>query len=266
MLHEGSIAKIWRQLRISQFVDWPGPLIVMYHGLGGSDGLPPNDFAAQCTRLMELYDVVPLRSAVEALGTPDAKRMASITFDDGYHDFSEIGVPILERLGLHATLFVPAGKVGGYNDWDEGQRPRRFILDQEGLASLDPTVVEVGAHGWTHCRLSGLEPDELERETLRARQKLEETVGTPINLFAYPYGQLDDFDALAAKSVEAAGFHAACSTHFGRGSYLAERFRLRRVGIESHDCLETFEAKIRGDFDWQAPKEKIGAWVRARRA
>ena len=259
------MAKMWRRLGIPRILGWPGPLVVMYHGLEGSDGVPIDDFAAQCVRLSERYEVVPLRAAVEALGQPRARQMASITFDDGYHDFSELAVPVLKRLGLHATLFVPAGKVGGHNDWDEGQRPRRFILDEAGLESLDPTVVEIGAHGWTHCRVAGLSPEDLKRETVQARQRLEEIVGTPVSLFAYPYGQLDDFDLAAERAVQEAGFEAACSTHFGRGSDPTERFRLRRVGIEPDDSLETFEAKIRGDYDWQATKEKIGAWIRARR-
>ena len=85
--------------------------------------MPIDDFAAQCVRLSELYDVVPLRTAVEALGQPQARQMASITFDDGYHDFSELAVPVLKRLGLHATLFVPAGKVGATMTGMRGSDP-----------------------------------------------------------------------------------------------------------------------------------------------
>ena len=114
--------------------------------------------------------------------------------------------------------------------------------------------------------MAGLSSEDLKRETVQARQRLEEIVGTPVRLFAYPYGQIDDFDLAAERSVQEAGFDAACSTHFGRGSHLRERFRLRRVGIEPNGSLETFEAKVRGDYDWQAPKEKIGAWIRSRRA
>ena len=99
------------------------------------------------------------------------------------------------------------------------------------MRALDPARVELGAHGLTHCRLAALAPQALRAETFEARARLEQATGRAIRLFAYPYGQLDDFDAAAQAAVEDAGFLAACSTHFGRGSRPDERFRLRRVGI-----------------------------------
>jgi len=63
--------------------------------------------------------------------------------------------------------------------------------------------------------------------------------------------------------VAEAGFVAACSTRFGRGSQPAERFRLRRLGIEAGDSLEVVERKFDGAYDWVAWKEALGA--RARR-
>ncbi|MDG2049272.1 MAG: polysaccharide deacetylase family protein [Myxococcota bacterium] len=264
MFEPTMIAKLWRWLGLGRIDQSSGPLVVMYHGLGGEDGLIPSEFDAQCSHLSAHYEIVPLRDAVAVLGRPEARQLASITFDDGYCDFAEFAIPILKSHGLHATLFVPAGKLGTHNEWDEGERARRPILDEVSLRALDRDHVEIGAHGWTHCRMAGLNHRELQKETVHARRKLEELVGVKVDLFAYPYGQLDDFDASAEIAVREAGFTAACSTHYGRGSGLRERYRLRRIGVEPGDSLEVFEAKIRGDYDWQTPKERLGAWLRRR--
>lgn len=240
----------------------PGPLLAMYHGLGGPDGLDPHRFEEQLGALRERRRVVPLADAVAALGSPAAAELAALTFDDGYRDFAELAVPRLARLGLHATLFVPAGHVGGSNTWDAGVAAERRILDATELRALDPSVVEIGAHGLDHRRLAGLSQAALRAETHDARRRLEDLCGRRVRFFAYPYGQLDDFDEAAEEAVAAAGFEAACSTHFGRGSLPSERFRLRRVGFEPRDTLESSILKLDGAYDWSAGKERLGAHLR----
>lgn len=240
----------------------PGPLVLMLHGLGGGDGVDPALFEATLDLLRARRRIVPLGDAVAALGAPEARGLAAVTFDDGYVDFAEHALPALARRGLHATLFVPAGHVGGTNVWDAGRAAERRLLDAAALRALDPAHVEIGAHGMTHRRLAGLTPDALHDETAGARRTLEGACGRRVRLFAYPYGQLDDFDAAAEAAVAAAGYDAACSTHFGRGSRPAERFRLRRVGIEPGDTLTTVIRKLDGAYDWTAAKERVGARLR----
>ena len=239
-----------------------GPLIVMLHGLAGLDGVAPALFEALLDRLAERRRIVPLSDAVACLGQPEASEIAALTFDDGYPDFAEWAVPILARRGLHATLFVPAGLLGQTNVWDRGYAAERRIMAAAELRALEPAHVELGAHGLTHCRLAALAPQALRAETLEARVRLEQATGRPIRFFAYPYGQLDDFDAAAQAAVEDAGYLAACSTHFGRGSRPDERFRLRRVGIVAQDTPRNIERKLDGAYDWSARKETLGAWLR----
>jgi peptidoglycan/xylan/chitin deacetylase (PgdA/CDA1 family) len=244
-----------------------GPLVVVYHGLGGPDGVCPEDFASHLDLLAARRRIVPLAEAVGALGTATAHHLSVVTFDDGYRDFVQNALPALRSRALHATLFVPAAHVGGTNAWDEGRASRREILGAAELRELDPAVVEIGAHGTTHRRLAGLDPTALRAETADARRRLEAIIGRPVRLFAYPYGQLDDFDSAAERAVRDAGFLAACSTHFGRGSRSGERFRLRRVTIEPRDTLDCVALKLDGAHDWVRWKERAGvAWRRARRA
>src|SRR5262249_16618748 len=145
-------------------------------------------------------------------------------------------VPVLRAKRLHATVFVPAGWLGQQNMWD-ATRPPRDILTARELRELDPHTITIGAHGHAHRRLSGLSTSQLRVETTVARRVLEDACGSVVTLYAYPYGQRDDFDAAAEAAVADAGFIAACSTIFGRGSRASERFRLRRIGIEPGDSL-----------------------------
>ncbi len=260
------IAAAFAATGIHRLLPAPGPLLVMLHGLGGGDGVAPALFETLLDRLAERRRIVPLGEAVACLGRTEATGIAALTFDDGYVDFAECALPILARRGLHATLFVPAGRLGGTNDWDHGYAQERRILDAAALRALDPAHVELGAHGLSHCRLASLAPQALRAETFEARARLEQACNRSIRLFAYPYGQLDDFDAAAQAAVADAGYLAACSTHFGRGSRAEERFRLRRVGIVPQDTPASIERKLDGAYDWSASKERLGAWHRGRRS
>ncbi|MFO0687471.1 MAG: polysaccharide deacetylase family protein [Myxococcota bacterium] len=239
-----------------------GPMIVMYHGIGGRDGIAPEAFAAQLALLCARRRVVPLAELADRIEDPAAVDLAAITFDDGYVDFAELATPILASAGLHATLFVPAGRVGGSNEWDAGQREPRPILDGDGLRRLDPARVEIGGHGFSHRRIVGLDRGTLEQETIGCRRELERLLERPVRLFAYPFGQRGDFDRAAERAVADAGFVLACSTCFGRSSRERERFRLRRVGIEPGDDLRVVAAKLDGAYDWVAWKERGGHALR----
>jgi peptidoglycan/xylan/chitin deacetylase (PgdA/CDA1 family) len=235
-----------------------GPLVVMYHGLGGADGIALADFEEQLDLLAARRRIVSLREALTALGTAAARELAAITFDDGYRDFAELAVPALRARNLHGTVFVPSDHLGGSNLWDAGRAERRGILSGAELRALDPRRVEVGAHGASHRRLRGLDPAALEYETRGARRRLEAELGREVRLFAYPYGMRDDFDAAAEAALAEAGFEAACSTQFGRGSLTSERYRLRRVGVAPGEDAGVFARKLDGAYDWIAWKEDLG--------
>lgn len=257
-----SVAEFVSKSGVTRLLPSRGPLIVMYHGIGGADGIPPRDLIVQLELLRARRTVVPLRELGDRLADPSASGLAAITFDDGYVDFAEIAVPALRRLGLHATLFVPAGLIGRSNSWDAGIATTRRILDARELRELDPGVVEIGGHGLTHSRMAGLAADALERETAGCRGLLEDTLGRSIDLFAYPYGQRDDFDAAAESAVARAGFLLACSTCFGRANGPPHRYRLHRVGIEPRDDLGMVQRKLEGAYDWVRWKEATGYRVR----
>lgn len=95
-------------------------LVLMYHGVSRSvlspfcwHQLPVDAFRRQLTWVREHYNVLPLSEAIASLGDgalPDLA--ASITFDDGFRNNLTRALPVLEELGLPATIFLPTGVVG----------------------------------------------------------------------------------------------------------------------------------------------------------
>jgi len=64
-------------------------------------------FARQMRYVSRHYDVVDLDSLLDGPAPGSGRPRAVITFDDGYRNVGRVASPILRRIGLPATLFVP---------------------------------------------------------------------------------------------------------------------------------------------------------------
>ena len=74
-----------------------------------SVSVTPAGFTRQMKHLARNYHVISMLQLLNEVENeiPLPKRAVLITFDDAYADFAETAWPILKRLGLPATLFVP---------------------------------------------------------------------------------------------------------------------------------------------------------------
>jgi len=104
-------------LRLARYLARRHPRILMYHrvnGGNGVDGLNVDVFREQLRMIKKDFHPMALDDLVKAgeRGTlPD--NAVALTFDDGYRDFYEHAFPLLEEMGLPATLFVTTGFVSG---------------------------------------------------------------------------------------------------------------------------------------------------------
>ena len=90
-------------------------LILCYHAVSTSWpallSVDPEQFERQLEHLLARgYRATTFGEALSGAG---AGRTVAITFDDAYRSVFDLGLPILARLGMPATVFVPTAKVGG---------------------------------------------------------------------------------------------------------------------------------------------------------
>src|SRR5262249_36976658 len=72
-------------------------------------------FEMQMRFLKEHFEVLPLDRLLglwKTDGIDDRKRYCVVTFDDGWLDNYHHAYPVLRRLGIPATVFLPTGMVG----------------------------------------------------------------------------------------------------------------------------------------------------------
>jgi peptidoglycan/xylan/chitin deacetylase (PgdA/CDA1 family) len=147
--------------------------------------------------------------ASEALDGPPSGRVVAITFDDAYRSVLELAKPILDRLDMRASVYVPTDWPGrdrpmswpGIAHWVGGPHERELAcMSWEELRGLAGEGWEVASHTCSHPRLAELATeDEIARELEESRRVCEERLGRPCRSIAYPYGSYDE------RVVEAAG-------------------------------------------------------------
>lgn len=245
-------------------------IILVYHGVAKWQDFnctAADLFRDQIAWLKEHYAVVPLHSLVSCLADEDKgnTNLASITFDDGYVNFVEIALPVLEEFNVHATVFVPSGKVGSYNDWDEGEKQfhKMRVMSYSQLRALPSDMAEIGSHGLSHRSLDRIPVGEIAEEFVRSRVELEQGMGRAVRFFAFPYGGYPSvlFEA-RQRSALLGSYVAACTSRWGRFNSEKDIYALRRIGIWHGDSFKDFTDKLAGYYDWLVAKESVGKFVK----
>jgi peptidoglycan/xylan/chitin deacetylase (PgdA/CDA1 family) len=123
--------------------------IFTYHRVQAeADPLLPDEFharpfEAQMSWIADYFRVLPLPDAVRTLtqGALPA-RAAAITFDDGYANNLEVALPILQRHGLTATVFIAVDAVERGIMWNDlviealRRAPAQLDLSRFGIGQL----------------------------------------------------------------------------------------------------------------------------------
>jgi peptidoglycan/xylan/chitin deacetylase (PgdA/CDA1 family) len=103
--------------------------------------------------------------------------------------------------------------------------------------------LQVGGHTRTHAQLSALGANELRDEVAGSKQYLEQQLGAPVEMFAYPYGSTGDFDARAVQTARDAGFHCAFANRPGHTRWARDRFALPRYLVRNW-AADEFAARV----------------------
>jgi peptidoglycan/xylan/chitin deacetylase (PgdA/CDA1 family) len=135
------------------------------------------------------------------VGTPDAKRNAYTRIAKAWE-----GSQADERYAEFCSV----------NGVDANVVHARHAISWDMLKELrhDP-LVEIGAHGVTHERVSSLEPSSAFAELTGSRDRLREMLGIDVRHFAFPYGRAGDCGPRDFNFARQAGFLSASTTRKG---------------------------------------------------
>jgi peptidoglycan/xylan/chitin deacetylase (PgdA/CDA1 family) len=249
--------------------------VLMYHKVndlpGNAPTVPPAAFDAQMAQLGELgYTPVSLDEVIAyyTQAAPLPPRAVLITFDDGYRDNLENAVPILQRYGYPAVLFVPIAFLGStrplpHDEYLAAHGVLNRILDWSELAELEQAGVRVESHGIGHRPLADLEVDEAVREITLSKLRLEEALGRPVRAFSYVKGSEAHYRPVHLSLLRQAGYEIAFTSISGGNGPRTDPLQLHRYNVEPYPP-RTFELVLAGACDLIGLKDTV-AGTHARR-
>jgi peptidoglycan/xylan/chitin deacetylase (PgdA/CDA1 family) len=190
----------------------PDNLVLCYHALShtwdADLSTTPERFEGQVKLLLKRgYRGVRFTEAVRSTGQSS---VLAITFDDAYRSVIELALPILTRLGVPATVFVPTDYIGatnamrwpGIDHWHDGPFERELTpMSWVEIQSLAAAGWEIGSHTGSHPHLTQLDDAALEDELTRSKAACERHVSGVCGSLAYPYGDVNARVVAAAAKI-----------------------------------------------------------------
>ena len=213
-------------------------LILNYHRVGTPPGaarykgmfVTPAHLSRQIRWLKGAgYTILPVSEALKS----DAKKVASLTFDDGYEDNLRLGFPILKRENVRASIYLITGDVGQKNHvWKEaGEQLPSDLLNWDQIELLKANGWETGSHGFSHIHLGNKSIQEQADCIEKSQDDFVKYLGSRANTFAYPYGS---YQSETCKLLKDAGFIAGLTTESGLNHQNSHPFTLKRVHLKGH--------------------------------
>ncbi len=228
----------------------PRAIVLCYHALSADWEADLSTTPELFERQIELLGRRGFRGATfsEVVAAGGRGRLLAVTFDDAYRSVPELARPILDRLGVPATVFAPTDGVEaggplrwpGIDQWLGGPHEDELLpMTWQQLRTLADAGWEIGSHTATHPHLTQLDDATLQSELTRSKFACEQRLGRPCPSIAYPYG---DVDARVVAATAAAGYQTAAA--------LPRRLNRRgelewpRIGVYHADDERRFRLKV----------------------
>ena len=212
-----------------------GVLILMYHRIGHAPAaarsqalyVSPTLFRRQMRGLVET-GLPCLPTLDDALTVAQAGGCGfCVTFDDGFRNVFTHALPTLTELGLRATQFLVADRLGDTNRWDRDEgEPAEPLMDTGQVRAWLQAGQEIGSHTLDHPKLSQLPTDAVRAQLRDSRARLEDAFARPVRHLCYPYG---DYDLRSRELAGEAGYRTACTTDIGLNGTDADALTLCRI-------------------------------------
>jgi peptidoglycan/xylan/chitin deacetylase (PgdA/CDA1 family) len=191
--------------------------------------------------------VVPLAGAIDSLTAGRVEdRLVCITFDDGYRDFLDHALPVLERLGFPATVYVPTAIIDGTSTYYWFEDPPAALSWEELRDLVSGGLIDVEPHSRTHPWLASLASDVAQNEIEGSKRDLEHRLGIRATSFCFPAGVAGQREVAL---VQAAGYRAAVTTDPGINTDASDVWWLRRTLLFWGDSDRIAASKLAGRFD-----------------
>ncbi|KQR93859.1 hypothetical protein ASG01_08345 [Chryseobacterium sp. Leaf180] len=166
-----------------------------------------------------------------------------LTFDDGYLNNKIHLLPLLEKYGLKATVFIPTQLI------EENQKKAdRNLMTFEEIRNLPSNLIEIALHSHQHKNYSEMTLLEADRDIKVNIESLRRENIAFTKVLAYPYGKFPKEKSMKKEFFEmlkSHGIFAALRIGNNVESYpFKNAFEVKRIDIKYGDTIQKFKWKL----------------------
>ncbi|MEO6219166.1 MAG: glycosyltransferase [Ginsengibacter sp.] len=173
--------------------------------------------------------------------TPLPGKAVAITFDDGSLDFYQYAWPLLKKYGFAATVFLSTNYIRPTNSWHKNLNEEIRLMGWPEIMKLQSEGAQFGSHSLSHRSLTALSVEDIVCEAAKSRTILQQKLGMPVKIFAYPYGHTDP---VVTHLVGACGYTLALTSQPALSTFADNTLNLPRIEIEGSFNLQDFIGKL----------------------
>jgi peptidoglycan/xylan/chitin deacetylase (PgdA/CDA1 family) len=179
-----------------------------------------------------------------------------LTFDDGYQSWVDNCLPVLQKYTAKAIFFINSGLLDVAQDQSESNafiKNRLYIspknpLTWEGTRTLVAAGHTIGGHTVTHPNLALLDIEEVQKEVIEDKKRIESMLHVSLLDFAYPFGRSEHWNESVRDSVLSAPYSFVYTADSGYVD-LTQSHTINRVCIEKDQPLSSIMWWIEGGYD-----------------
>jgi peptidoglycan/xylan/chitin deacetylase (PgdA/CDA1 family) len=225
-------------------------LILVYHSVGSGAWATANEaFRDHIGVIAAMGHILPLQNAL--VSNPSRGIAVAITFDDGYAALRDHASAILAEFGCAATVFLNVSEIADeerrLSRAEDGYYPDEQFLTWRDVDALLAAGWHIGSHGVRHLDLSRADLPTVKNELSASKLIIEQRLGTPCDMFAYPWGR--NSPALRAE-VRSAGYRYGFAGDHSRLTAKSDPLALPRINVANEYSRDDLAAILRGDWDY----------------
>ena len=218
------------------------PVVVLgYHRVADRADTPWTMTHAMFRRHVEWlssrFELISLEQArARVRGRRGSAAAAVITFDDGYADNMKTAVPLLIERGIPCTYFVTLANMldGSPFAHDLAMHVAPRPNSPEDVRELAESGIEIGTHGYEHVDMASIGgEEELTRQIVEPKDRLEALLGRRIRYFAFPFGRYANLSSRVFHKARDAGYNGVVSAYGGYNFPGEDAFHLQRMLLDN---------------------------------
>ncbi len=160
----------------------------------------------------------------------DYDKPVILTFDDGYDNNFTVALPLLQKYGVKATIFVITDYIG----------QKRYMTAEQVAEAAASGLVSIQSHTATHPDLRSLSEEQLAGEFDRSRLEIARITGRIPTVLAYPSGRNNRL----TRKVAASYYKLGVRMDGGLWNTSSDPYLVSRFYVSRDHTLGDFKKKV----------------------